>query len=174
MKAVLAPKINATGVHGFLLWARRDNPGLYAAMVRGLPEVAAFDAALRDNGLGAFSLSGAIKSLSGSAKRVAGFVADNALKVATVALPLVVAKKEADIAKAQVKLAQLQAAPMQTAYVAGGPMPVPVVSQGGRWTEVPTEGGIVGASVALPGGLSWKLIAGAGGALLLIALLSRR
>lgn len=118
-KMILAPRIAQPGMPGFLLWARRDNPSLYAQLRTNFPAVAQFEQTLQvDQGLEGFAdiLKSVGSSLSKSAKSIGAFVAKNALPIATVAVPLIVAKKQADVAKAQVKLAIAQQPPMQTAY----------------------------------------------------------
>ncbi len=117
-KMMLAPPITQAGMPGFLLWARRDNPALYASLQREFPAVAQFEEALRqDQGLS--GIADILKSIGGalskSASSIGKFVVKNALPIATAAVPLVVAKKQADVAKAQVQLAQAQQQPMQTA-----------------------------------------------------------
>jgi hypothetical protein len=181
MKAALAPRITTTGLPGFLLWARRDNPALYSAMVAQLPEVAAFEGALRAEGVSGIMdvLSSFGNSLANSAKKVGAFVAKNALPIAAAAVPLLVAKKQADIAKAQMKLADAQMAPMQTAQYQSpeGVVTMPVQMQNGQWQQVPVSGGMIGAQVATGGAQGipkWVWLAGAGGAALLLAVMLRR
>lgn len=175
MKARLAPAINAKGVPGFLMWARRDNPALYRALLAQFPEVGEFELALSESGVAGFSLSAIGSKLASSAKKIGTFVAQNAVAVASVAVPVIVAKKQADLAKAQVRLAELQMAPMQTALDANG-VPIPVQQAGGQWTAVPVQGGMIGTSLAQGGaGLpTWAWAVGAGGAALLLLALMRR
>lgn len=190
MKAVLAPRITATGIPGFLLWARRDNPALYNAMAQQLPEVAEFEAALRTEGMSGLldTLKSFGSSLASSASKIGSFVAKNALPLAAAVVPLVVAKKQADVSKAQYKLAAAQMAPMQTAMIdpATG-LSVPVQQMNGVWQQVPLQGAAVTQMQAIAAqaraqsnplsqpvmGLPlWGWLAGAGAAGLV--LLSRR
>lgn len=171
---------------GFLLWARRDAPELYAAMCRDLPEVAAFDRQLDTDGMSGFLdvVKAVGSSLTKSASKIGSYVAKNALPVLTAAVPLVVAKKQVDIAKAQVKLAQAQAAPMQTAIVPGGsgvPVPVQYNAATGTYSAAPgftlpaqQQGAGVMSSLSRPvlGVPLWGWLAGAG--VLAVVMLSRR
>jgi hypothetical protein len=180
MKANLAPSINVPGVPGFLLWARRDNPALYRALVAQFPEVSAFDTALRDDGLGGLmDIIGSIGgTLGNAAKSIGSFVMNNALPIATAAVPLAIAMKQADVAKAQIKLASAQMQPMQTAVDPRTGQTVPVQMVNGQWQAVPVTGGMIGAPLAQGGGMAsvpkWAWIAGAGGAALLLLVLLRR
>jgi hypothetical protein len=136
-KMILAPKVKVPGMPGFLMWARRDNPHLYAALVKEFPAVALFEGAVKDAdptelaqaGMsGLFDLLSSFGSSIGSAASSVGsalsksagaigtFVAKNAVPVLSAAVPLVVAKQQAKVAQAQVQLAQAQGYPMQTAY----------------------------------------------------------
>lgn len=144
MKAQLTPRIATPGLPGFLLWARRDNPALYSGMVQSIPEVAQFEAALRADGLnGLFDTLKTIgSSLTSAAGKIGTFVAKNALPIATAVVPLVVAKKQADIAKSQYRLATAQQAPMQTAVVDPSTgFAVPVQQVNGQWQQVPLSAG---------------------------------
>jgi hypothetical protein len=175
MKARLAPAIKATGVPGFLLWARRDNPPLYRALLAQFPEVAEFELAAREGGLSGFSLSSIGSKLASSAKAIGTFVAQNAVAVASVAVPVIVAKKQADVAKAQARLAEAQMAPMQIAMDARG-VPIPVQQYNGQWAAVPVQGGMIGTALAQGGPRlpTWAWAVGAGGAVLLLLALMRR
>lgn len=172
MKARLSPAIKTRGVPGFLLWARRDNPALYAALANEFPEVAQFDMALRDQGLSGIGdvLASVGASLKKSASAIGGFVARNALPLATAAVPLIVAKKQADIAKAQFRLAEVQAAPMQTAVVnQGAQLAIPVQYANSEWQQVQTDAGMIQQPLLmdgkkLPGWIWWA----AGGTVLLL------
>jgi hypothetical protein len=157
MKARVNPRILVPGVPGFLLWARRDNPALYARLVAEFPEVAAFDGALQSQGLSglADALKGAGAALASRAKTIASFVARVALPVASVAAPLIAAKKQADVDLAQMDLALAQQPPMQTALVPGQSpgwqMSVPISRSApafdlqGRVLGVPAWGWLAGA-----------------------------
>jgi hypothetical protein len=187
VKAKLAPKISTTGVPGFLLWARRDTPELYAAMVRDLPEVAAFEKQLIvDQGLS--GILDVVKSfgssLASSVGKIGSYVAKNAVPVLTAAVPLIVAKKQVDVAKAQVRLAAAQSAPMQTAMVpaaGGGSVSVPVQYNAatGTYSAVPgfslpsqSAGGRSVMSGQLLGVPVWGWLAGAG--TLAVLMIARR
>ncbi len=177
MKARLQPAINATGVPGFLLWARRENPALYSSMVQSLPEVAQFDAELNASGLGGFAsalkLTGSV--LASSAKKIGSFVVNNVDNIAAVAVPLIVAKKQSSIAKAQMRLAEAGMAPMQTAVDQYGAS-IPVQREPKGWTAVDVSGGMIRQSVAtgrrnMP---AWVWIAGAGALALVLIAIDRR
>jgi hypothetical protein len=171
MKMQLQPRLSVPGIPGFLLWARRDNPALYAALVSQFPEVAEFDSALKVEGLGGLAdiLKGVGSALSSSAKKIGSFVVNYALPVASVAVPLVVAKKQADVAIAQMRVADAQQPPMQTALLPGQspgwPQAVPVQQVGGQWQQVPV-GSVMAAATPLSspvlGVPLWGWIAGAG------------
>lgn len=190
MKAKLAPRIDTKGVPGFLLWARRDSPALYSAMVRDIPEVAAFDKQLTvdrslDGLLDVVKSFGA--SLAKSAGKIGSYVVKNAVPIITAAVPVIVAKKQVDVAKAQVKLAQAQSAPMQTAMVptAAGDVPVPVQYNPatGSYTAAPGFS-LPSAQQSAAGGIMQSLskpVAGvplwgwlAGGGTLAVLMLARR
>lgn len=118
-KMILAPTISEAGIPGFLLWARREQRDLYTALRQEFPAVNEFERQLGvEDGLQGFAdvLRNVGSTLASSAKSIGSFVAKNALPIASVAVPLLVAKKQSDVAKAQVKLAIAQQAPMQTAY----------------------------------------------------------
>lgn len=160
---LLAPKITQGGVPGFLLWARRESPALYAAMARQIPEVASFDDALNVDGFAGITdvLSNVGGALSSAAGKIGTFVKNNALPILTAAVPVVVAKKQADVANAQYKLAMAQMTPMQTA----------ITTQDGYAVSVPvrqTQGGVIRA---IP---SWVWMAGAGVAALGLVLMLRK
>lgn len=124
---LLTPKIREAGMPGFLLWARRESPALYASMVRNIPEVADFDNVVNSEGVsGIFSSIG--NALASAAGKIGTFVKNNALPIFTAAVPVAVAVKQAQVANAQVKIAQAQQAPMQTAVASqdGYVYPVPV------------------------------------------------
>jgi hypothetical protein len=154
-KLFVTPKIGEAGIPGFLLWARRESPALYASMVRNLPEVADFDNVVNSEGIaGVFdSIVGALSSAAG---KIGTFVKNNALPIFTAALPVAVAVKQADVAKAQVKLAEAQQPPMQTG----------IASQGGYSYPVPVRQSI-GAGMSIPPGVLW-----AGGGILAVGLLA--
>lgn len=118
MKARIAPVIGEKGLPGFLLWARRDSPVLYGALVREFPEVAAFEAEVASQGIGGIMdvLSSVGSSLKSVAGKVGKFVQQNAVPLIAAAVPVVVATKQAKIAQAQVRLAEAQLPPAQVAY----------------------------------------------------------
>lgn len=149
MKTMIAtPKVTESGMPGFLLWARRESPALYASLVRNIPEVADFDNVVNSEGVG--GIFDSIKSaLSSAAGKIGTFVKNNALPIFTAAVPVVVAAKQADVAKAQVKLAQAGQAPMQTAVAseAGYIYPVPVQQKTGglSFSQIPSQWLVWGA-----------------------------
>jgi hypothetical protein len=119
------PRITNKGMPGFLVWARRDSPALYAALVRKFPEVAAFENAyhLTDNA-GIAGLSDVFKSIGGAlssaSSKIGSFVKNSALPIFTAALPVAVAAKQAQVARSQVALAEAMQSPAQVAYDANG------------------------------------------------------
>lgn len=151
-KMLLAPRIPEKGVPGFLVWARRDSPALYASLVRAFPEVADFE---RQNGAG---LNGLFDSLASAAGKIGTFVKNNALPILAAAAPVLIAKKQADVAIAQMRVAVAQEAPLQTALTAPGGYVLPVPVQRSGVSAVP----------------SWAWIAGAGVAVLSVVLLASR
>jgi hypothetical protein len=169
-KMLLAPKIPEKGMPGFLLWARRDNPALYASLCREFPEVRAFDSAVKSQEMlsGFADLFGSIvKSIGTKAVAIGRFVATKALPIAIAAAPVLVAKKEADVAKLQMQLAQAQAAPAQTAIASADGYSYPVAVQqraGGNYAPV-------SAMSTVP---TWVWIAGGGVALVGLVLLLRK
>lgn len=162
-KLLLSPKVDEPGIPGFLIWARRDDPALYAALVRQFPEVAAFDNYASPAGLSGFAslFSSLASSLASKASAIGSFVVKNALPIATAAAPVLVAKKQADVAKAQIKLAQVQGTPMQTA----------MTQQDGYYYPVPVQKTLGSYTVA--GIPTWVLIAG-GFALSALLILRRK
>jgi hypothetical protein len=163
-KMLLAPKIAEPGIPGFLLWAQRDDPALYASLVRAFPEVAAFDAATQGPAaLGGFmdifaSIGSSLASKAGS---ISQFVLKNALPIATAVVPVYVAKKQADAAKTQIKIAQANGSPAQTAMT---------TDANGYTYAVPVQRSIGGSIAGVP---VWVLLAG-GAAVVAVLLLRRR
>lgn len=166
--------IDVPGMPGFLLWARRDNPKLYAAMKREIPAVAQFDAALQvDAGMNGIAdiLKSVGSSVTNAAKSIGSFVKNNALPIATAALPLVVAAKEAKIARTQLELAQTMNPPMLTAPGAGGvAVPVRPVNTPGFTPATPypydsSPPSTFGTFITRPvlGVPTWVWLAGVGG-----------
>ena len=186
---VLQPKITVPGMPGFLLWARRDSPRLYGALVAKFPVVWRFEEAMKnlvdpsvlDNpGLGDFSdimssLGGAISSAAGS---IGSFVMNNAPALLTTAGSVFVATQQAKTAQAQAALATYGRPPAQTAYVTnaqGQSYPVPVqANQAGGYNpyyaaSMPPSG--IMANLASVPMTTWLL---GGGALIAVLLLLKR
>lgn len=146
-KMLALPRITAKGVPGFLMWARRESPALYQSLMREFPEVRDFDTAATADGLtGIMSfLSSAGSSLSSAASRIGSFVKNNALPIIAAGVPLLIAKKQADVANSQYKLAAAQMAPMQTALTSQGGYVVPVAVRPVTGAAVPSWVWIGGA-----------------------------
>lgn len=158
-----APRIAQKGVPGFLLWTRRDSPALYASLLREFPEVQEFDSALNAQGVsGMFSNIGS--SLASAAGKIGTFVKNNALPILSAAVPVIVAKKQADVAMTQFKLAAAQQAPAQTAYT---------TTTDGSVIAVPIQR-TAGATLRSAGVPSWVWIGGAGAAALLMLFMFKR
>jgi hypothetical protein len=176
-KMTLAPKIQVKGMPGFLLWTRRDNPTLYAALVQKFPEVAQFEAIVRNAdptelaqvGMSGFmdALTGIGSALSGVAGSIGGFIQTNGVDLLKASVPLIVASQQIKVANAQVQLATAQQYPMQTAYTTdayGRQIAVPVQKSGAGYSVpsqyrqatglagIPTMYWVIGGVAVLAGG----------------------
>lgn len=175
-KMIATPQITHKGLPGFLLWARRESPVLYAALLKQFPEVQDFEDAAQAEGvsglLDVFSSIGS--SLSSAASGIASFVTKNAVPLLVAAAPVAVALKQASVAKTQIKLANAQQAPARTALTVaadGSVISVPIQQTTGAAQPLSYYGMPAKASAPLP----WGLIAGIGaGAIGLMFLLNRR
>jgi hypothetical protein len=152
-KMVLSPRISEKGVPGFLKWAKRDSPALFAALAREFPEVAEFDSY---EGTGSL-----MDNLSSIAGKIGSFVKNNALPILAAGVPLLVAQKQAKVALTQAKIAVANEAPARTAFTTENGYAVPVTVQQRA-----------ASGVGIP---RWVWIGGAGAAAVgLLFLLSRR
>ena len=151
-KAILLPKISVTGIPGFLLWARREQPRLYGALVARFPEVYAFEERVKIDvdpaaGMGGlFDIFTSVASKFGSVAGTIGrFVGTNGASLLNLGGSLVMANQQKALMNAQMRLALAQQEPAQTAIVQtpGGPVTVPVQ---------PTSGGTGYQSGFAPGG----------------------
>ena len=121
------PKINVPGVAGYLLWLRQDLPAVYARVVARFPQVAAFDATLRQElkqrGLGfdwssiGSALSSAASGVGSALSSVGSFVATNTPSILTTGAGLygMIAKQQ--MLDSQLSLAQAGGYPAQTGIV---------------------------------------------------------
>lgn len=136
-KAVLLPKIPVNGIMGFLVWARRDSPALYAGMVKSIPAVALFDRTMREQGEGLGDWTDIFSSIgsavSGAASSIGSFVASNGNDLLKGALGVYGAVQATKLASTQLQLAQASRPPIQTAYnpATGQIVPVRPTSIGG-------------------------------------------
>lgn len=156
-RMLTAPRITEKGMPGFLLWARRESPALYASLRRQFPEVQQFEVAANTVGM-----SGLLDSISGIAGKIGTFVKQNALPILAAGVPLLIAKKQADVAMAQIRVANAEQPPLQTALTTQGGYAVSV-------PVVPSIGTMIGKN--LP---SWPWVFGGLAALGLIIYLRRR
>jgi hypothetical protein len=171
------PKINVPGVAGYLLWLRQDLPTVYARVVAAFPEVAKFDASLRQTlrsrGLGfdwssiTDALSSAASSVGSVLGNVGSYVAQNTPAILTTGAGLygLIAKQQ--MLDTQLSLAQSGRYPAQTGYVQspGNAGYLTTISPtGSPWTSA---GGILSTTIA--GVPAWIfLVAAVGGGLLLL------
>ena len=125
-KGILAPKIAVAGMPGFLLWARRDQPEMYLALVRQFPVINRFEEMYKNEvdpgaGLGGFMdiLSSIGGGLAKTASSVGSFIATNGPALFTAAGSVIVANQQSKVAGLQLQLAQIQQPPAQVAYVNG-------------------------------------------------------
>lgn len=139
VKGILQPKIEQPGMVGFLLWARRDAPALYGALVKEFREVAEFEEAVnaddRPGGVGGFFdvLASVGSSIGSAASSIGNFVVNNGAAIFSAAGGYLVASQQAKLANTQLALARATQPPAQTAYVTnaqGQLVPVPVQSTG--------------------------------------------
>ena len=171
------PAIPYKGMPGFLLWARRDSPALYSALVDRFPVVGLFESKLRDEahpgGVGDFSdiLSSIGDTIASSASDIGSWVADNAGTILKAGASVAVAVKGAQVAQTQLALAQMNKTPARTAYNAQGQLVAVKPLATGVYSPPTASGGILSGSVF--GVPTWMLLAGAG-AVGLIFLLRRR
>src|SRR5258706_12008743 len=123
VKGILQPKIEQPGMPGFLLWARRDSPALYQALVNRFPEVAEFEEAVsaddRPGGMGGIfdvlsTIGGGIASAASS---IGSFVTTNGPALFSAAGGYLIAQQQSKLTSTQLALARATQPPMQTAYV---------------------------------------------------------
>jgi hypothetical protein len=182
-KGILQPKIDAAGMPGFLLWARRDAKPLYSALVAKFPQVAAFEEQYKTAVDPEVGLSGFMdvlgSGLSSAASAIGSFVANNAGSIFSAAAGYAVASQQAKVAQTQLKLAQAAQPPAQTAIVQtpNGPVSVPVQPSGTGYTYAqymqasqPSTG--IMASLSRVSPIIW--IAGAGALATVLLLFKRR
>lgn len=192
-KVKALPRIDATGMPGFLLWARRDAPGLYAGLVQRFPEVRGFEEALtlatdvdgRGGVAGLGDFSDVLSSIGSSVGSVAGsigsFVANNGMQLLSTAASVYSAAQTFKLANKQLDVAAAGGAPMQTAVTYNPQTGQPQLTAIGPSGNVLTSRGVVPGgyyagnvpmrSAGLP---SWMLYGGLGiGALVLILALRK-
>lgn len=185
VKAQLNPAVTTKGWPGFLLWARKERPTQYAALLAQVPAVADFEAQIKNAGLGDFSdiLSSIGSSLASAGSTIATVFTQNAPALVSFGTTLIQAKAAQSLTNTQLKLAQAQQSPAQTATVqtANGPVTVPMVKNAaGQYVPatVSTSGQLVGAGGGFLSSLgnvsmtTWLLVAGVG--LTMILLLKRK
>lgn len=115
------PAISEKGGVGFLLWARRDSPVLYSALVKKFPTVARFENlySSRIQNLGDLSdIFGSIgDAVTGSLSSIGDFITTQAPDLLKAAGTVYAAQQQQQLAQTQLQLAQLQKAPARTAVV---------------------------------------------------------
>lgn len=175
--AQLNPKIDVPGWPGFLLWARKERPAQYAALVTQVPMVAEFESQLKGRNLG--DLSDFFSSIGSGLASAGSSIMDVFTSIAPAALSfgttLVAAKSAQNLTNTQLQLAAAQRAPAQTATIqtANGPQTVPVtmnaagqyvpatVNAAGQYVMAsPTGGGFMASLSSIPV-TTWLIGAGA-------------
>jgi hypothetical protein len=187
VKAQLNPAITAKGWPGFLLWARKERPAQYAALLAQVPIVQDFENTLKGAGLGDWtdifsSIGSGLSSAGSTIASVFTSIAPAAIQYELTATQANAAQK---LTNTQLALAVAQHPPAQTATVAGanGTTSVPVVrnaagqmvpatvNAAGQLVPISGGGGIMATLAAVPM-TTWLIGAGALAGILL--LLKRR
>jgi len=175
VKAKLLPKIPVTGMLGFLAWARRDSPALYAGLVQNIPEVALFERTMQEQGEGLgdwTDIFASIGSAVGSAaSSIGSFVATNGNSLLQAATGIYGVTQASKLANTQLQLAQANRPPVQTAVTQTpyGPQVLPAypiqaqpVAYPGA-TNYPATYVPAAAPTWIPGVPNWVPIAAAAG-----------
>lgn len=184
VKGILQPKIETPGMIGFLLWARRDAPALYGALVHRFSEVARFEEALNAEDIpgGVSGFMDVLSSIGGSigsaASSIGNFVVNNGAAIFSAAGGYFVASQQAKLANTQLALARATQPPAQTAYVTnaqGQMVPVAVQPSGTSYAAYNAatlpQGGILSTLSKIPV-MTW--LTGAAALATVVLLVKRR
>ena len=150
------PPIEYEGMPGFLLWARRDQPPLYSALMKNIPSVRDFEMKYRaymlesgGTGLGDFAdfLGSVGNTVANAADSIGSFITDNAGSIFAAGTAVYGLTQQTKLAQTQLQVAQARQPPVRTG-IAYGPQGQPYIVP-----IQPTANYPVGASypVAMPG-----------------------
>lgn len=182
VKAQLNPKVDVPGWPGFLLWARKERPAQYSALLTRVPAVAEFESQIRNQNLG--DLSDFFSSIGSGLASAGSTIASVFTSIAPAALSfgttLIAANSAKQLSNTQLQLAQAQRPPVQTAtyQTANGPVTVPVAQTAQGYTAggynaagqyiLPQQRGFMASLSAVPI-TTWLIGAGAlAGVLMLV------